>query len=87
MAYSEDLLIRVHSKYEGHCYHCGKQIPFKNYAGREGERGKWEIDHGNPKAKGGVDDLRNLLPACICCNREKNDKTTTEYRRFRNSGT
>jgi 5-methylcytosine-specific restriction protein A len=83
MSYSEDLLCRIHGRHDGHCSHCGKQVPFKNYAGRAGHRGEWEVDHGEPKSRGGVDDLRNLRPSCVPCNRQKNDKSTTEYRRFR----
>lgn len=41
--------------------------------GTQGEYG-WEIDHKNPVAKGGSDDLRNLQPLQWEENREKSDK-------------
>jgi 5-methylcytosine-specific restriction endonuclease McrA len=41
--------------------------------GTQGEYG-WEIDHKNPVAKGGTDDLRNLQPLHWEENREKSDK-------------
>ena len=34
----------------------------------------WEIDHKNPKAGGGSDNLRNLQPLQWEANREKSDK-------------
>jgi len=41
--------------------------------GTKGEFG-WEIDHNNPIAKGGTDDLSNLQPLHWEANREKSDK-------------
>lgn len=48
------------------------KIRFGSY-GTEGEYG-WEIDHKNPKDKGGSDQLRNLQPLHWEENREKGAK-------------
>ena len=50
----------------------GNTIRHGSY-GTEGDYG-WEIDHKNPKAKGGSDDIRNLQPLHWKGNREKSDK-------------
>jgi len=49
------------------------KIRFASY-GTEGDYG-WEIDHKNPKDKGGSNQLRNLQPLQWKENREKGDKT------------
>jgi 5-methylcytosine-specific restriction endonuclease McrA len=49
------------------------KIRFSSY-GTEGEYG-WEIDHKNPKDKGGSDQLSNLQPLQWEENREKGAKT------------
>ncbi len=45
----------------------------KGSYGTQGDYG-WEIDHKNPKSKGGSDDPRNLQPLHWEENREKGDK-------------
>ena len=50
----------------------GNRIRKGSY-GTEGEYG-WEIDHKNPKAKGGSDNPRNLQPLHWKANRKKSDK-------------
>jgi 5-methylcytosine-specific restriction endonuclease McrA len=50
----------------------GNRIRRGSY-GTQGEYG-WEIDHKNPKAKGGSDHQRNLQPLHWRENREKGDK-------------
>ena len=50
----------------------GKTIKFGSY-GTQGEYG-WEIDHKNPKAKGGTDSIENLRPLNTADNRKKSDK-------------
>lgn len=68
--YSSEVLNDVYDKNEGHCEYCGKKLAFSNY-GSLGERGAWEIDHSVPRSRDGTDYLRNLVPACIECNRQK----------------
>ncbi|MCG8378187.1 MAG: HNH endonuclease, partial [Proteobacteria bacterium] len=56
-----------------------KKLAWKNY-GLDGQRGSWHIDHSKPKSKGGTDYLRNLVPACIDCNREKSNSQGSYYK-------
>lgn len=37
------------------------------------------MDHVIPLARGGADELSNLVPACHACNNSKNDKTPVEW--------
>ena len=46
---------------------------YKPAYGKGGEAG-WEIDHRNPKAKGGTDSPRNLRALNTTANRRKGDK-------------
>jgi 5-methylcytosine-specific restriction endonuclease McrA len=50
----------------------GNKIRLGSY-GTKGEYG-WEVDHKNPKAKGGTDHLRNIQALHWKENREKSDK-------------
>ena len=80
MVFDNDTVNDVYDKTNGYCYYCEKKISFKNY-GSLGEHGAWEIDHSNPKSKGGTDYLRNLVPACVACNRNKGTKRGSSYKR------
>jgi len=64
----------VFDKNNGCCWHCGKKLAWKNYS-KPRERGAWEVDHSRPLSRGGTDYFRNLVPACIECNRSKRDLT------------
>ncbi|MGB2581030.1 MAG: HNH endonuclease signature motif containing protein [Thermoplasmata archaeon] len=79
MGFSEEQLNDVYDKTGGYCEYCGKKIAFVNY-GLMGGRGAWEVDHSNPRSRGGTDYMRNLVPACIPCNRDKSDRTGKSYR-------
>jgi hypothetical protein len=70
MGFTDDELSQVYDKTDGYCGYCGKKLAFTNY-GRIGERGAWEVDHSVPKSRGGTNYVRNLVPACIECNRQK----------------
>lgn len=50
----------------------GNEI-YKPAFGTSGEKG-WEIDHRNPKSKGGTDHRRNLRVLNTRANRRKGDK-------------
>lgn len=47
------------------------------YCGKVG--GKLEVDHIIPFSKGGSDDLDNLTTSCLRCNRQKKNKSVTEF--------
>lgn len=46
---------------------------YKPVYGKGGDHG-WEVDHKNPRAKGGSDSKRNLQALQTKANREKSDK-------------
>lgn len=79
MAYSEDDLRSIYSKTSGRCHICGRSAAWKNY-GIVGARMAWEVDHSNPRARGGSDRRSNLLAAHISCNRSKRDSSTRSAR-------
>lgn len=79
MSYSKDELNWIYDRTNGRCHICGKKVYFINYANAKG-RGAWEVEHSNPKVKGGTSYLRNLYPACISCNREKGTATSRTAR-------
>jgi len=78
MAYNEYELNYIYDKTGGRCWHCDKKLSFQNY-GKPGEKGAWEVDHSIPLSRGGTDHLNNLVPACIECNRSKQDLTSREF--------
>ncbi len=80
MPFSDDVINVVYDKNDGYCYYCGKKLSFANY-GEVGARGSWHIDHSRPKAKGGSDYLRNLVPACIDCNLGKSDRNGSHFKK------
>ena len=79
MHYDDDTLNSIYDRTNGRCHICGKKLSFVNYANPNG-RGAWEIEHSNPRAKGGSDYRRNLYPACIVCNHEKGAASTRTAR-------
>ncbi len=80
MGFDNETVVGVYDKTDGYCYYCGKKLSLKNY-GKVGNHGVWEIDHSKPKSKGGTDYLRNLVPACVDCNRDKSAKGGSGYKR------
>ena len=79
LPYSNEQLNDIYNKTDGYCHICGKKLSFTNYA-LVGERGAWEVDHSEPLRGGGTGYYRNLVPACIECNRSKG---ATSGRRIR----
>ena len=80
MRFNNDTVNYVYKKNKGYCKYCGKKLSLKNY-GKVGNRGAWEIDHSKPKSKGGSDYRRNLVPACVSCNRDKGAKGGSSYKK------
>jgi len=70
LKYTDEEIEYVYYKNDGYCRWCDKKLALINY-GRPGEKGAWEIDHSNPVSRGRTNYLRNLVPACISCNRSK----------------
>jgi 5-methylcytosine-specific restriction endonuclease McrA len=82
MPFTNDKLNDIYDRSSGCCHICHRRLSFKNY-GAFGERGAWEVEHSNPRIKGGTDRLSNLYPACISCNRSKG-AASTRYARALN---
>lgn len=61
MAISKKLRFEVFKRDGFKCCYCGKEPPTVIL----------EVDHIDPKSKGGKDDINNLLTACFDCNRGK----------------
>lgn len=79
MAFSDEQLNQIYDRTSGYCHLCHKKLGFKNY-GILGARGAWEVEHSNPRAKGGTNRINNLYPACISCNRSKGSSSTVGAR-------
>jgi hypothetical protein len=79
MAFTDEKLDLIYHKTTGYCHICHRKLARRNY-GLLGERGAWEVEHANPRSKGGTDHLNNLYPACIICNRDKSNRTTKTAR-------
>lgn len=69
-SYADERLEKIFERTDGRCHICWGPLAFRNY-GKLGERGAWEIEHSNPRCKGGSERLSNLYPAHTRCNREK----------------
>lgn len=80
MRYSNDTLLALYDKTAGRCHICRKRLLLSNY-GILRARGGWEVDHSRARARGGSNYRRNLLPACIPCNRRKLAGSTRAARR------
>lgn len=61
MKFSLDKRKEVHSKYNGKCAYCGKEITIS----------AMQIDHIVPKCANGTDEDSNLNPSCRECNNYK----------------
>ena len=79
MTFTNERLNKIYDRTSGYCHICHKKVAFKNH-GVFGARGAWEVEHSNPRAKGGTNRLNNLFPACISCNRSKQVASTRSSR-------
>ncbi len=67
----------VWEKTDGHCVYCGERMnPFARF----------HVDHVNPIALGGDDEIENLVPACQRCNNEKHALPLEVFRQRRGGG-
>lgn len=58
----------------GRCWYCGENFYEHPH--------EFTVDHVVPMSRGGKHVLRNLLPCCKTCNRQKKSKTYDEYRKY-----
>ena len=65
--YSDEKLRAIFRRTKSRCSICGVRLRFNAYAKH------WEVDHEIPRSKGGSYDVNNLLPACVSCNRARQD--------------
>ena len=72
MAISANKRHNVFMKTFYHCAYCGKILV---------DNDDLTIDHKNPKAKGGTDEMDNLVGCCKSCNQIKADRTVMEFRK------
>jgi len=79
MGYSEERLNDIFDRTDGRCHLCHNKLTFNSY-GQLSLRGAWEIEHSNPRARGGTNRLNNLYAACIVCNRSKGAGSTKTAR-------
>lgn len=63
MAITKKIRFEVFKRDGFKCAYCGKTPPQVTL----------EVDHIDPKSKGGKDDINNLLTSCFDCNRGKRD--------------
>ena len=63
------------------CEYCKELINWKADA-IAGDVDGFTIDHKNPVAHGGTNDLDNIVAACRQCNREKSDRTVEQYMEY-----
>lgn len=55
----------IYDRDGGHCRHCNGPVHAHEI---------WHVDHFIPLAKGGTNDIENLVLSCARCNVEKRDK-------------
>lgn len=61
---------KVYEKYGGRCAYCGMPIDIKDM----------QIDHREPKAWGGEDNIENYEPSCRLCNHYKRANNLESFR-------
>lgn len=60
----------VFAKSNGICWYCKRPLQLA---------GAWHVEHAQPKALGGSNELSNLVASCVPCNLAKRDLTGIEY--------
>jgi 5-methylcytosine-specific restriction endonuclease McrA len=64
--------IKIYKKYDGHCAYCGKPIDIT----------EMQVDHIEPKRKGGQDSIDNYNPSCRRCNHYKRSLDLEQFREY-----
>lgn len=60
----------IFEKSKGCCHYCDATLALD---------GAWHVEHMLPRALGGLDELGNLVAACVPCNLSKGDRTAIEF--------
>lgn len=60
--------INIMSRDQNTCQYCGRRLP----------RAELNLDHVNPRSRGGLSTWENVVTSCIACNRKKAGKTPAE---------
>ncbi len=79
MAFTRQQLDKIYNRTSGFCHLCHKKLARINYGNRTC-RGGWEVEHSNPRSKGGTDHPNNLFAACVQCNVDKGNRHTRTAR-------
>ncbi|OLS25668.1 MAG: hypothetical protein HeimC3_14160 [Candidatus Heimdallarchaeota archaeon LC_3] len=83
MNYSNEKLNQIFEKNNKKCSYCTIQLIFNNYGHKDAcVKGSWIVEHGKPKSEGGVDDLRNVRPACSLCNLKKGTMPIQQFKKL-----
>jgi len=69
IALPRNLRLHIFQRDKGVCIYCTCLLDHKD---------NWEVDHIIPVAKGGTDDLSNLILSCRSCNRKKHKSLITK---------
>ena len=60
----------IFAKCCGRCHYCNATLVLD---------GPWHVEHMFPRALGGLDEIGNLVAACVPCNLNKRDRTAFEF--------
>lgn len=63
---------------KGHCYYCEIEFGYKEI-GLDPEPVKKTKDHIIPSSRGGINDPKNIVPACFQCNKAKANLMPEEF--------
>lgn len=68
MAITKKIRFEVFKRDKFTCQYCGQSAPDVTL----------QVDHIEPKAKGGSDDMMNLVTSCVACNQGKKDRPLSD---------
>lgn len=74
----------IWNKTQGRCWYCGALLTPSMQRARatHPEPREFVIDHVIPKAKGGSEEIGNLVPCCYSCNATKGRKDVEDFREW-----